>query len=411
MFKKTLVAAALAGALVGSAFAANVTLYGVVDEGLVFQHQKTENFKSAQDTDSTNTFQLNSGVDASSRFGLKGTESLGNGYAVSFKLENGFNADDGTLKQSGRLFGREASLTVSGPFGALSAGRMGGVASAAGTYDVVYAIGDAFDGGASLGFNLQASDRYDNVVTYQTPKFAGLQATAQYSFKKDTQDKEDGGTEGKSEVNRYASFALTGEYGNLQLVAAYEREMWGNTHYTKQANGSYTQDATTPDNDDQNTFYLGGNYDFGVAKVFAMGQYFTGARTFGAAGDQWDIDGNHGFSAAARNSTDGYKGYGFHLGTIVPVLGGDATFGLYYAHAKSDDMAQLADPANVAKLKINSYGAAARYEYPLSKRTLVYTGVEYYYEKGEVSGTNTTWSDQDAKETTVGAYLGLKHTF
>lgn len=30
MFKKTLVAAAMAGALVGSAFAANVTLYGLL---------------------------------------------------------------------------------------------------------------------------------------------------------------------------------------------------------------------------------------------------------------------------------------------------------------------------------------------------------------------------------------------
>lgn len=36
MFKKSLAAVALLGAFAGSAFAADVTLYGVVDEGFLF---------------------------------------------------------------------------------------------------------------------------------------------------------------------------------------------------------------------------------------------------------------------------------------------------------------------------------------------------------------------------------------
>lgn len=404
MFKKTLVAAALAGALVGSAFAANVTLYGVVDEGLVYQHTSEHPMNSTGST-TENTFQLKSGVDASSRFGLKGTESLGNGYSVSFKLENGFNADDGSLKQDGRLFGREASLTVSGPFGALSAGRMGGVGSAAGTYDTVYAIGDAFDGGASLGLTMAASDRYDNLLTYQTPKFAGIQATAQYSFKEDSVKKDaagnlvDPGTEGKNTANRYAALALTAEFGNFQAVAAYERQIWGET-YKSAAYGDFK---------DQNTFYLGGNYDFGVAKVFALGQYFNGAREVGLK--EWSLDGDTlGVNPSGRNTTDGFKGYGLHLGTVVPAFGGDATFGLYYVHAKADD---LTNATTTEDYKVNSYGVAARYEYPLSKRTLVYTGAEYYYEKGELTGNavQASWYKQDPKASTVGVYLGLKHTF
>ena len=391
MFKKTLVAAAMAGALVGSAFAANVTLYGVVDEGLLYQH-KTVTGKAAE-----NTFTLDSGVDAGSRFGLKGTEELGNGYSVSFLLENGFAADDGTLGNGGRLFGREASLTLNGPFGALSFGRMGGVGSSAGSYDLVYGIADALDGGGTAVWGLQASDRFDNMVTYQTPKFGGVQATAQYSFKTDNTDKTDSGTEGKSQVNRYAALALTAEYGDFQAVAAYELKARGNVAYTDKGE---TKEAV--DYKDQNTFYLGGNYDFGVAKVFALAQYFTGAQSSG----DWGFDSQYlkvtkdpdlGYS-----SQDGFKGYGFHLGSVVPVLGGDATVALYYTHAKADDVYDEADPSS--DIKSNFYGAVARYEYPLSKRTIAYTGVEYSHQKVK--------NDESAKKyNTTAAYVGLTHKF
>lgn len=391
MFKKTLVAAALAGALVGSAFAANVTLYGVVDEGLLYKHTTTTGAASE------NTFTLDSGVDAGSRFGLKGTEELGNGYAVSFVLENSFNADDGQLGHSGRLFGREASLTLSGAFGKLSLGRMGGVASSAGSYDLVYGIADALDGGGTEVWGLAASSRYDNMVTYQTPKFGGVQATAQYSFKEDSLNKEDGGVEGKSQVNRYASFALTAEYGNFQAVAAYEREARGNTHFSKQTDGSYKQDPGYYDAvKDQNTFYLGGNYDFGVAKVFALAQYFNGAAATGAS-DAGSFDKN------GYDTEDGFKGFGLHLGTVVPVLGGDATLALYYTHAKADDAVKANQET---ELKSNFYGAVARYEYPLSKRTTAYTGVEYSHQKVKDDAADTS-----VKDNTVAGYVGLTHKF
>lgn len=40
MFKKSLAAVALLGAFAGSAFAADVTLYGVVDEGFLYTRTK-----------------------------------------------------------------------------------------------------------------------------------------------------------------------------------------------------------------------------------------------------------------------------------------------------------------------------------------------------------------------------------
>ena len=47
---------------------------------------------------------MDSGVNAGNRFGLRGTEDLGDGYSVSFKLENGFASDTGVLGQDGQLF-------------------------------------------------------------------------------------------------------------------------------------------------------------------------------------------------------------------------------------------------------------------------------------------------------------------
>ena len=216
MFKKSLAALAVLGAAAGYASAADVTLFGVVDTGLIYTHQTFADDSKAD----VNKFAMDSGVSSASRFGLKGTEELGNGLKVGFKLENGFQSDSGALKSEKRIFDREASVSLYSDFGTLSMGRMGGVGSGAGTYDLVLATADAFDGGDNNVFGFATSDRYDNMVTYQTPKFAGLQATVQYSFNEDSV--EETAREGSSAVNRYSSAALTGDFGALQTVLAYE---------------------------------------------------------------------------------------------------------------------------------------------------------------------------------------------
>lgn len=130
--KKSLTALAVLGVFAGSAMAADVTLYGAIDTGLEYIHNKTTDF--AGDSVKEDKFDMQNGWDTPSRWGLKGSEDLGNGYKVSFKLESGFSSDDGTMNQSGRLFGREAGLTLSGPFGSVAFGRFGGISSSAGTY-------------------------------------------------------------------------------------------------------------------------------------------------------------------------------------------------------------------------------------------------------------------------------------
>ena len=254
--KKHLIAAATLATFAGAAFAApSVTLYGIVDTGLGYQHQKVTGQSS------TDELSMTSSVNETSRWGLKGEEKIGN-TTVSFNLADKFNTDDGTqADEDGRLFGREAQVSLSGRYGTLTAGRIGALGSSIGTYDQIFAVGDAFDGGDWDVFGLAATPVIDNSLTYQSPKFAGLQLTAQYSFKSNS--KADG-TEGRSSADRYAGAAVNYENGNFQAVLGYEfidRSSLDSAPITK----------------DGQLVTLGGNYNFeGVAQVFAMGQYFRG---------------------------------------------------------------------------------------------------------------------------------------
>ena len=383
--KKTLAALAVLGAFAGSAVAADVTLYGAVDTGFKYTHEKVQDFDGTSE-DATNTFEMANGINETSSFGLTGSEELGNGLTVSFKLENGFNSDDGTFgDDNNRLFDREASLSVAGGFGTVSFGRMGAAASAEGDYDTVFAIGDSFDGGDEFARFVVGSDIYDNMITYQTPQIAGLQATVQYSFKIDSKDEASSKVEGRSTADRYASFALTGEYGPAQFVAAYELQKYSTTL------------RETHDVNDGQSFYLGANVDFEVAKIFAMGQYFTGQRAFSDLDDKAFSD-----AGIADLGKKGIKGYGLHLGTIVPVAGGELTVGAYYSDGKLQKSVGVAEDVDMSYV-----GAAARYCYSLSERTTLYVGGGY----GELKVDKITGAEQDAKRKTGGAYLGLSHTF
>ena len=388
MFKKSLAALAVLGAAAGYASAADVTLFGVVDTGLIYTHQTFADDSKAD----VNKFAMDSGVSSASRFGLKGTEELGNGLKVGFKLENGFQSDSGALKSEKRIFDREASVSVYSDFGTLSMGRMGGVGSGAGTYDLVLATADAFDGGDNNVFGFATSDRYDNMVTYQTPKFAGLQATVQYSFNEDSV--EETAREGSSAVNRYSSAALTGDFGALQTVLAYEFQ-------------NYKSFGVAAEHDDGQIVYLGGNYDCGFAKTFVMGQYFKGIKLSSVTAlgmlDDYDVNEDDTLLDVADAAyNEGAKGYGLHIGTIVPISNGDLTVGAYYVDGTGET-----SKANVEERDFDYMGLATKYEYRLSKRTSVYLGAGFY--KATIDATSAGNDDIEQKVGEV--YTGLTHAF
>ncbi len=389
MFKKSLIAVAVLGATAFSVQAADVTMYGKVDTGLQFKtNEVTKGNQTVTDTD---TFSMENGLNSASRFGIKGSEDLGNGMKVSFQLENGFKSDSGVFKTDGKLFDRQATVALSSDFGTLTMGRVGGIGSGAG-FDLVYGYGDAFDGGSPNVLGLAKSDRYDNMVTYQTPKFAGLQATVQYSFNEDSTDK---GREGSSAVNRYASAGLTGNFGALNTVLAYEFQ-----NYQSVADGARSEDG--------HIVYLGGNYDCGFAKTFVMGQYFKGLKVGSVTGlgmlgdikgDQPDTTLEDEFDA---DYNKGAKGYGLHLGTIVPISNGDLTVGAYYVDGTAET-----SKTGVEERDFDYMGLATKYEYRLSKRTSVYLGAGFY--KATVDATSGQNNEIEQKVGEV--YTGLTHAF
>ena len=396
--KKTLAALAVLGAFAGSAVAADVTLYGLVDYGFNYQHVDAD--KDGQDAQ--DSFRMMSSQNSGSRFGLKGTEDLGNGLKVGFVLENGFNADDGALGNGGRLFGRESQVYLQGAFGTLSFGRVGQLVSANGTFGLMGGA-SPFSGGwqDSVGAKyLMAStwDRFDNTITYQTPSFNGFQLHAQYSFDTDTtvdNDKDttgtQHGTEGKSSVTRYYGVAATFKSENLYLVGAVDSMNWNRVLYPDAADGSKL--------DDQVNITLGGAYDFQVAKVYAQAQYFMNAVNVGlksANTDGTTISSGYSFGVA----DEGADGFGVALAVGVPAFGGQAKAQIGYMTAEANKAAAGAD-----KKEIDRWNVAVGYDYAFTKRTSMYTAASY------IKDSMKHWEAKDRDPSSIEVMAGLIHKF
>lgn len=161
-------AAAQAGATGGG----RVTVYGLIDGCLASADLGSERLNA-----------VNSGCLYGSRLGFKGTEDLGGGHSASFTLESGITIDNGQLAQSGRIFGRKALVSLSGPWGTVEAGR---------DYAPAFYLIQPIDP-MNLGIGTASSSlwtgaagttaaRNDNAVNYLSPTWAGvslrLQATA-----------------------------------------------------------------------------------------------------------------------------------------------------------------------------------------------------------------------------------------
>ena len=399
--KKTLAALAVLGAFAGTAAAADVTLYGLVDYGFNYQHVDAD----VKNVDASDSFKMMSGQNSGSRFGLKGTEDLGNGLKLGFVLENGFDADTGSLGNGGRLFGRESQVNLQGAFGTVSFGRVGELVSANGSYALM-GKASPFSGGwqDSVGQKFvfaNGFDRYDNMITYVTPSFNGFKVHAQYSFKNDGKDGD--GVEGKASADRYYAIGATFETQNLYLVGVVDSKNWG----------SIATDTDGHELDDQLSVTLGGAYDFGFMKLYASGQYFDNAKAVGTKSAQTSgaISGGYSFFTAAKYEDgertagatgQGAEGYGINIGVGVPAFGGTAKAQIAYMDAEAVEDSDL----NVTRWSI-----AVGYDYNLTKRTSVYTAAAYTRDdlsNEYVKQNSTKYGDNP---TTIEVMAGLIHKF
>ena len=374
--KKTLAAVAVLGAFAGTALAADVTLYGKIDAGLNYTHVSEDGSASTDD------FTMKSGQNSGSRFGLKGTEQISEGLTVGFQLENGFSIDDGQDGQGDRLFGREARLFVQTDFGEFGFGRIGGIDSGVGSYDL---IGDASVFGTGWGEFTGAmapyfkgkSNRYDNMITYKSPTFAGLTLVAQASLKKDSSGE---GDEGTHLADRYYALGLGADYG--ALTGALTVSMQDYSGFADRYTGAvadHTQVSKDNANDSDGyavTAY--GAYDFGVTKVSLGAQYFDNvAQARGSLASSWAYDKKTQVNAEKYGEVDfGLTGYGVILGAVTPVGAGSLFTSVGYADYEASDLPTKVD-AGTEKADYKVYGVGVGYQYPLSKRTYVYTAASY----------------------------------
>lgn len=401
--KKTLVAVSVLGAFAGSALAADVQLYGILDTGVGYSHIDMD----TSGVDDVDSFEMKSGVGSGSRWGQKGTEDLGNGLTVGFILENGFDSDDGSEDSTGVMFNRESSLFLEGSFGKLAFGRMGALNSGQSSWSKVGMI-NAF--GTSYGeFTAQASNvfslagQWDNMIAYETPDFAGFKLFTQYGMGSNDNENE-------SSSNRFYSLGVTYNNGPFAGYFAVDSINYKTAKFSK---GEWPNNGD--DIDDSLTVTLGGSYDFDVVKIYLGAQYFDEVRLSSLGGpicranDVRDL-GISGFDLSI-NDIAKLKGYGISLSGDAPLAGGRVMFGLGYVDADAADSLDKALSQNIAGFRdfeIQRYVVSAGYSYPFSKRTDVY-GVASYMQDNEDTSRESGTLEQDPSAYSF--YVGLRHRF
>lgn len=184
--KIALAVAALVGAGAVSAQTANVTVYGGIRTAM----------EVARYSGPAGSARIISQENISSRFGFRGSESLGGGLNAIFQIESGFASDAG----GGTIAGREAWVGLNGGFGEVKLGygltayddvlgwahqqganswenRNNGVSGGAG-----FAKQNLFAGYAGACSNVAFDARYGNSISYATPNMGGLQVRTHYAF-------------------------------------------------------------------------------------------------------------------------------------------------------------------------------------------------------------------------------------
>ena len=388
--KKTLAAVAVLGAFAGSALAADVQLYGLIDTGVRYLHSDLDVNDPAYDA--KDTFSMESGMLSGSRWGIKGVEDLGNGLTVGFVLEDGFNSDNGAEKD--QMFDRESSLFIQGGFGKFAMGRIGSInggTSSWAKHGVMSAFGTSWGSYAAQADTVfGGAGKWDNMIAYETPDFAGFKVFAQYGMGSNDNENE-------SRSDRYYALGASYANGPLNLYLAVD-----SVNY-QSANATGALDNAS-DIEDSLTVRFGGNYDFEVLKLFGGVAYFDEAKLSTFSGAASDLA-NHYVEDLSKNIK--VKGWSIGLSTSIPVAGGSVLFGASYMDAESSDSMDDLYAGEYANIDLNRWIVSAGYDYPLSKRTDVYGVVTYNQDSVDYN----TKGEADEDPTVFGVMIGLRHKF
>ncbi|MGC7403191.1 porin [Pandoraea pneumonica] len=371
----------------------NVTLYGILDEGV--------NYNS--NAGGARSVAVQSGVMQGSRWGMRGSEDLGGGLSAVFMLENGFDLSSGKASQGGLLFGRQAYVGLQNGFGTLTIGRQNDSGA-----DFVGPLesGNQWSGniGAHPGDldNLNNTVRTNNAVKFRSRSFNGASFGAMYSF---------GGVAGSFARNQVWSLGAGYDGGPLALAVGYLN--------VRNPNVAFFGNATTgtPSATVSNSSYpiYSGYLSANSYQVFsAGGRYTFGPLTFGLVYANVGFDGL-GSSANGPNPSK-YSGSAyFNLveANLRYVLTPALSLGVAYTYTSGSRVASAAGGNNGAIYRQVQAGA----DYLLSTRTDVYLIGTYQQASGTdsrnlpaVASINNQSSPSTTGSQTL-VRLGIRHRF
>ncbi|MDF3852203.1 porin [Achromobacter denitrificans] len=367
--KKTLLAAAMFTTFAGVAQAeSSVTLYGVIDTGIGYNKIKGDGYDGSK-------LGMINGIQAGSRWGLRGSEDLGDGLRAVFKLESGFDSANGQRGQSGRLFGRQATIGLANDaWGTLEFGRQATIGS---NYlaDIDPFYTSYTQSNLGLGFSAANTMRWDNMVMYRTPSVNGFEMGVGYSFNADDTNADQSGFR-TADNTRGITAGLRYVQGPLNVALTYD-----------QLNGSnraaIDHDATP------RQYALGVSYDLEVVKL---------AAAYGRTTDGWfvgqDLPAGTPFSDefGTNRFVDGFKANAYMLGATLPVGGAGSLFASWQHVSPNNDKLTGGD----TNMNVWSVG----YTYDISKRTNLYAYGSYGKDYAFIDGLKST-----------AAGVGVRHTF
>ncbi|KXU91903.1 porin [Caballeronia megalochromosomata] len=346
MNSKMVLAVALLFASAVAQAQSSVTLFGVLDEGL----NLTSNANGHK------TWQMSSVDLVTSRWGLKGSEDLGDGLQAIFALESGFTLDNGAAYYNGRLFGYQSYVGLqSDALGTLTFGRQ---------FDsVTDVIGPMTANGYWGGYlfshpldndNTDATFHANNSVKFMSREYGGVSATALYGFSNQA---------GAFAGNRVVSAGLKYSYETFTIGAVYEDLSAPGTTST----GAVASDDSNFVAANQKIYGIGASYGAGPATLGLVYTHVNVQQPVSSA-----YVGDLGANAASLRFDNLEFNAKYDIQPDVSIAG-------MYTYS----MAHLKHSGLDSAMHWNQVGLMA--QYLLSKRTSVYTQLVYQ----KVSGGNT----------------------
>jgi GBP family porin len=319
--KKSLLALAAMGAFAGAAHAqSSVTVSGLLEAGYTSKSVRSLGSAAGAETMQSS---ISGGHVATPVIRFEGTEDLGGGMTAGFAIRDEFNVGTGARASTAGVFTESFVSLANKNFGTVSAGTM---------YPATRDLGGVYRFMGDIGRAPTALNSVvqPNTVQYLSPTIQGFSASVAYaSVGKTVASSEDANKDPASQL----AIGLRGTIGKGSIAAAVETL-------------KYVAASAGADQATNTIISVGGNYDFGVAKLGAA--YF----------DQ---------KLALAGGSDGGKRTAYTINVAAPVTK-VVTLGASYGNVKVTPAAGGAEP----KATIMTIGA----QYALSKRTSVFASYQ-----------------------------------